>query len=83
MLNAQNILEIHELAKTIRQKLDKKQTDQIKGAYDIELGFQNDKLWLFQIRPFVENKKALGSDYLKSITPSVNNNKTILLSTSL
>ncbi len=81
MLNANNIQEINDLAKTIRQKLDEKQTT--KGAYDIELGFKDDKLWLFQIRPFVENKKALGSDYLKSITPSVNSNKPISLSTSL
>ena len=25
-------------------------------AYDIEFGFADDKLWLFQIRPFVESK---------------------------
>jgi hypothetical protein len=27
------------------------------GAYDVEFGFQEGKLWLFQIRPFVEQKE--------------------------
>ena len=51
-----------------------------EGAYDVELGFKDNKLWLFQIRPFVENKKALSSTYLQSITPIVNTNKAIALS---
>ena len=51
-----------------------------QGAYDVELGFKDDKLWLFQIRPFVENKKALSSTYLQSITPVIDNNKVIALS---
>jgi hypothetical protein len=28
---------------------------------------------LFQVRPFVENKGALGSEYLLSLDPSFNN----------
>ncbi len=35
--------------------------------HDIELGFKDGHLWLFQVRPFVENKNALGSLYLQSI----------------
>ena len=54
-----------------------------KGAYDIELGFLDNKLWLFQIRPFVENKKAIGSEYLESITPKINLEKNISLATKL
>jgi hypothetical protein len=53
------------------------------GAYDMELGFKDGKLWLFQIRPFVENKKALSSNYLESITPELNTKKEISLNTSL
>lgn len=83
VLNAQNIAEIVALAKTLRNTLAKKTNSNYKGAYDVELGFKDNKLWLFQIRPFVENKNALGSDYLKSITPVVNTNKEILLSTKL
>jgi hypothetical protein len=32
--------------------------------YDMEFGFVKDHLWIFQIRPFVENKKASNINYL-------------------
>jgi hypothetical protein len=53
------------------------------GPHDVELGFKDDKIWLFQIRPFVENKNATRSEYLKSITPVLPVGNTIKLSTSL
>ncbi len=83
ILNPGNINEIRALAATIRETLPKETQSDYHGAYDVELGFQNNKLWLFQIRPFVENKKALSSDYLQSITPLIDNNKQILLSEKL
>ncbi len=83
ILNNKNIEEIHSFAKTIRETLPKETNSDYHGAYDVELGFQNDKLWLFQIRPFVENKKALSSGYLESITPKIDSTKEILLATTL
>jgi hypothetical protein len=83
ILNDKNIEEIRDFAKTIRETLPKETKSDYKGAYDVELGFQNNKLWLFQIRPFVENKKALSSGYLESITPKIDTKKEILLSTKL
>ncbi|WP_292949066.1 PEP/pyruvate-binding domain-containing protein [Olleya sp. UBA1516] len=80
ILNAQNMADIKALAKTIRQTMPSATDADYQGAYDVELGFKDDKLWLFQIRPFVENKKALSSTYLQSITPTVNTNKAIALS---
>lgn len=80
ILNRGNINDIRALAKTIRTTLPKETNSDYKGAYDVELGFRNNKLWLFQIRPFVENKKALSSEYLQSITPKIDNTKEILLS---
>ena len=68
------------MAKAIREVLPKETNSDYEGAYDVELGFKDDKLWLFQIRPFVENKKALSSGYLESITPKIDLNKTISLS---
>ena len=82
ILKKSNIQEIIELAKTIRLKMDKPNSTD-NTTYDVELGFKDNKLWLFQIRPFVENKKALSSDYLKSITPNVNQSKEISLNTTL
>jgi phosphoenolpyruvate synthase/pyruvate phosphate dikinase len=83
VLNDQNIKEIRELAATIRTRLPKETNSDYIGAYDVELGFKDNKLWLFQIRPFVENKKALSSTYLESITPKIDINKQINLSTKL
>ncbi len=83
VLNEKNIDEIREFAKTIRKTLPKETKSDYKGAYDVELGFQDDKLWLFQIRPFVENKKALSSGYLESITPKVDVKREVLLSSKI
>ncbi|SNR30425.1 Pyruvate phosphate dikinase, PEP/pyruvate binding domain [Maribacter sedimenticola] len=83
VVNEKNIREIKNLAKTIRMTLADETNSDYDGAYDVELGFKDDKLWLFQIRPFVENKKALSSGYLESITPKINTGKEIPLSTKL
>jgi len=83
VLNRDNIDKIRAFAQTIRKTLPKETKSDYKGAYDVELGFRNDTLWLFQIRPFVENKKALSSGYLESITPKIDAKKKILLSTKL
>ena len=50
---------------------------------DVELGFQDDKLWLFQIRPFVENKNALSNGYLDSISPKTNPDEYIEMDSKL
>ncbi|MFD1061974.1 PEP/pyruvate-binding domain-containing protein [Winogradskyella litorisediminis] len=80
ILNPKNIQEIREMAKEVRNKIDSEDSHQ---AFDVEFGFQNDKLWLFQIRPFVENKAAKSSDYLNSITPKIDNNKIVNRNTKL
>jgi len=78
-----NINTIRTLAHTIRTRVPKETETEAAGAYDVELGFKGDALWLFQIRPFVENKKAVSSSYLESITPKINSDKLIPLSKSL
>lgn len=83
ILNESNLTDIRNVSETVRETIAKETKSDYKGAYDVELGFLNDKLWLFQIRPFVENKKALGSGYLESITPKVDQSKLISLSKTL
>ncbi len=51
----------------------------LRGPYDVELGFKDGKIWLFQVRPFVENKRAAASDYLRSITPELDGSKKVPL----
>ncbi len=80
ILSGQNINALWTFAMTIRKTFADQANSTYKGAYDVELGFKEDKLWLFQIRPFVENKKALASDYLESITPKIDQEKVIQLS---
>ncbi|MCK5361795.1 MAG: phosphoenolpyruvate synthase, partial [Gammaproteobacteria bacterium] len=41
-----------------------------QGALDIELGFFEGKIWLFQVRPFVENEQARASTYLQEMDPA-------------
>lgn len=55
----------------------------VKGPYDVELGFKDDKVWLFQVRPFVENKRAVGSDYLQSLSPKTEKEIEISLDTKI
>ena len=45
------------------------------GPFDVELGFEGSKIWLFQVRPFVESKKAASSEYLNSMDSKVSSDK--------
>ncbi|MAZ27257.1 MAG: phosphoenolpyruvate synthase [Cytophagaceae bacterium] len=83
ILNKQNVEQLRKIAQEIRTKIPKETGSDYHGAYDVELGFKDDKLYLFQIRPFVENKNALSSEYLESISPKRNETKFIELSTTL
>lgn len=82
ILNEDNINEIRKIAKEVRAKIGEKAEDK-NQAFDVEFGFENNKLWLFQIRPFVENKQAKSSDYLNSITPKIADEKQIKITEKL
>lgn len=83
ILNPENLYQIRLLAIQVNEKLPKAPGVETSGPFDVELGFKEDKLWLFQVRPFVENKNALSSNYLESITPNIPGNKRIDLSSKL
>src|SRR5690606_31179664 len=69
ILSPKNLLQVNEFSKELINIMTEKG---IEGPYDVELGFLENKIWLFQVRPFVENKKAKSSIYLESITPKIN-----------
>jgi phosphoenolpyruvate synthase/pyruvate phosphate dikinase len=69
ILKAKNLQSLRALAEEVKRIIPNTPGIDSKGPFDIELGFKDDQIWLFQIRPFVENKNAKGSAYLKSITP--------------
>jgi hypothetical protein len=81
ILNQQNLAGIRDFSKKLKQKM--KETNGMQGPFDVELGFLNDKLWLFQVRPFVENKNAAGSVYLESISAKTDETKIISLTEKL
>lgn len=83
ILNPNNIEQLREIAEKIRTRIPKETNSDYEGAYDVELGFKDDKLYLFQIRPFVENKNALSSEYLESISPEIDYDQYIELDTKI
>ncbi len=83
VLNNRNLQDIRSVARQVQERVAKEINSDNEGAWDVELGFKDDKLWLFQIRPFVENKKAVSSGYLESITPRIDLRKKISMSQKL
>lgn len=79
ILNDQNLYDLRWLAYNVHQEIPKATTPDNTGPFDVELGFKEDKIWLFQIRPFVENKNAASSAYLESISPKIDKGKKVLL----
>ncbi len=71
------------LAADIRRILPGTPGIETKGPFDIELGFWNDQIWLFQVRPFVENKLAQSSSYLNRLDSAVDLNRSISLSQTI
>jgi len=71
ILNQENLKELRELTDEVNRILPTTEGVESSGPFDIELGFKDDQMWLFQIRPFVENKNAKASAYLESITPKL------------
>jgi len=80
ILSRKNKNDLFELSRSLISKMQQKN---IEGPYDVELGFKNDKIWLFQVRPFVENKNAKSSLYLESIAPEVDMKMLISLKTKI
>ena len=69
ILSERNLQELYDLGKRVEAIMPKAPGMEGQGPFDVELGFQDDKIWLFQIRPFVENSQAQSSEYLQRISP--------------
>lgn len=77
ILSQQNLDDLRALAAEMKKILPEAPGVETEGPFDIELGFKDDKIWLFQVRPFVENKGATASTYLESITPVIPDDKMV------
>ncbi len=58
---------LHSMSRNIRNRLPGMPGMESPGPYDVELGFKNGSIVLFQVRPFVENNRAKSSLYLRSL----------------
>lgn len=81
ILNEQNLVDIRALSLELRRTLPTTPGISSKGPYDVEFGFKDNHLWLFQVRPFVENKRAQSSSYLESISPEMDETRLISMNT--
>jgi hypothetical protein len=79
ILSTENLKQIRLFSQEMQIKLRDRSGINSNGPYDVEFGFLDDKIWLFQVRPYVESKKARSSDYLQSINPEIKNQPNILL----
>ncbi len=78
VLTKEDRLEIRELVKTVRRIFPGTPGIEGRGPFDIELGFINGSMRLFQVRPFVENKRAASLSYLLKLDQSGFQPRTIL-----
>ena len=69
VLSTRNLRDLRDLSVKVEEIMPESTGEKGTVPWDVELGFQDDKIYLFQIRPFVENQRAQSSDYLDRISP--------------
>jgi len=71
ILDLTELKKLSELAAEIRRRIPGTAGIESPGPFDVELGFRQDRIWLFQVRPYVENRRAGSSLYLRGLDPVV------------
>ena len=69
VLSERNLRDLYDLGREVERVMPQTPGVATDGPFDVELGFEDDTIWLFQIRPFVENSSAQRSEYLQRISP--------------
>ena len=80
VLAAGERLQLRQVALEVRRRLPTFPGIESPGPFDVELGFQEGRLWLFQARPFVESRRAQSSLYLRGLDPVQTTGTWVLLS---
>ena len=83
ILNRSERFQLRQLAMVLRRLLPGTPGIRSSGPFDVELGFWNESLWLFQVRPFVENKKARSSAYLTAMDGGLQAERLVSLNEAL
>ena len=79
ILKSRDLENLRELDREVKKRLGGTTGMEPVGTLDIELGFKEDRIWLFQMRPYVESKKALSNTYLKNLDPEIPKDRRISL----
>ncbi|MFH1007926.1 MAG: PEP/pyruvate-binding domain-containing protein [Candidatus Latescibacterota bacterium] len=79
ILSPTELNQLRGLAAEIEKKLPGVSGIESAGPFDVELGFQDEAIWLFQVRPYVENKRARSSLYLRALDPRISENVRVSL----
>ncbi len=83
ILSQQNLKDLYALGQEVERIMPEAPGVHTDGPFDVELGFQDNRIWLFQIRPFVENDIAQKSEYLQRISPPTRDGVYIDLASSM
>ncbi len=70
VLNLMELKTLQKLATEIRDTLPGIPGIETSGPFDVELGFKDGAVRLFQVRPYIENRRARSSEYLMSLDPT-------------
>jgi len=81
ILTETELSQIKKLAQTIEKKMWQGDSQTKPIPLDIELGIKDNSIWLFQVRPYVENKKASSVYYLNSLDPEIDNSRLVHIDT--
>ncbi|MGE0087665.1 MAG: PEP/pyruvate-binding domain-containing protein [Desulfococcaceae bacterium] len=77
LLNPEERMALRDFARQVKTVMAGRPGMESGGPWDVELGFKEGKIWLFQIRPFVENRHAQASAYLRNLDPATDNDREI------
>jgi hypothetical protein len=75
ILSSNNLKQIRKLALEIKKKFG----DSSGAPLDVEFGFKDEKIWLFQVRPYVESKRAHSSAYLRARDSEIHTKRDVKL----
>jgi len=79
ILRPAELQEIRALADELKEKLPNASGMHSSGPYDVEFGYLDSRIVLFQVRPFVENKLAQSSGYLNTLDSGIKFDKKVRL----
>ncbi len=77
LLSPEERRQLRDFARQVKMVMAGRPGMESTGPWDVELGFKEGKIRLFQIRPFVENRHARASVWLRNLDPAADKDREI------